>query len=112
VVRDNADAVTERTRIVPINDWRSGQTAPVSLWAYFFFAAGLAAGFAAGLAAGFLATGALTAVCVRAEALTFLLATGASDLGALTTFAAMGAAFAAVFSVLANLNFLFRKDED
>ena len=62
---------------------------------YFFFEAGF-----------------LFAVCVRAEALTFLISAGFSDLGFLSPFDAMGATFGDVFSFLANLNFLFRKDDD
>lgn len=62
---------------------------------YFFFEAGF-----------------LFAVWVRAEALTFLISVGVSDLGFLSPFDAMGATFADVFSFLANLIFLVRKDDD
>ena len=49
---------------------------------------------------------------MSAEALTFLISIGVSDLGFLSPFDAMGATFADVFSFLANLNFLVRKDDD
>jgi hypothetical protein len=62
---------------------------------YFFFEAGF-----------------LFAACVRAEALTFLISAGVSDLGFLSPFDATGATFADVFSFLANFSFLVRKDDD